>query len=144
MAVALRDLDRRPPRRPPLRVVDRRLRPPTPRGVYRMRRLIVLLILVSLVGGGIAMVRALSNDAPSATTRFEMTVVVPSDGTLWDLARMYAPGQDRAAWISQVAERNAVDPAAVQPGTPLTVPVEIPRVSAEVHGVGDQAATLRP
>ena len=136
MAVALRDLDqgRRHRRRPSLRVVDARARPATPRRVYWLRRLMLLLLVGVLVIAGIVATRVLVADTAPTTTRFEMTVVMPPGGTLWDLAALYAPGEDRAAWASAVAERNAVDPATIRPGTPLTVPVETRRVSAQVHG----------
>lgn len=142
MAVALRDLDQgRRPRRPSLRVVDPRPRPPTPRRIFWMRRLVVLLIVGALMVGGVVVGRVLVSGTAPTAARFEMTVVMPPGGTLWDLAAMYAPGEDRAAWIAAVADRNGVDPATIRPGTPLTVPVESPRVSARVHDGVDRERT---
>ena len=141
MAVALRELEHRRTRRPSLRVIDPGPFAPTPRRVYWMRRLIVMVVLATLVCGGVLVTRALTDDGLSAAARFEMTVVMPPGGTLWDLAEMYAPDQDRAAWVTEVAERNGVDPGAIRPGTPLTVSVETPTVTAEVDHTATRAPT---
>lgn len=136
MAVALRELERRVGQgRPRLRVVPL---PPAPRRpprvVYWLRRALVLAVAIGLVAGVVAGARALSSDGADLA-RLDMTVVVPAGGTLWDLAERYAPPEaDRAAWVAAVAERNAVDPGAIQPGTAVSIPVEAPRLSAVPHG----------
>lgn len=136
MAVALRELERRVGRgRPALRVVTP---PPAPRRpprvVYWLRRALVLAVAIGLVAGVAVGVRSVSADGADGAL-VDMTVVVPAGGTLWDLAARYAPPEaDRAAWVAAVAERNAIDPGAVQPGTAVTVPVEAPSVLAVPHG----------
>jgi hypothetical protein len=130
MAVALRDLEREHVhRRPALRVVAPQPAPPgTPPTVFWLRRAIVVALAVVLVGV-VGVVRATTSDAPA--DQIAMTVIVPAGGTLWDLAERYAPaGADRSTWVAAVADRNDVDPGAIQPGTAVTVPVEAQHVTA--------------
>lgn len=133
MAVALRDLERGDAQRhPTLRVVHGRPQlPPTPPGVYRVRRLLVLaVIVIAVISVGVA-VRAVAFAEPPVHDRVEVTVVVQAGETLWDVARRYAPSNaDRSAWVAELADRNAVDPGVIQPGTPIVVPVEGQRVLA--------------
>lgn len=131
MAVALRDLERRHAhRRPDLRVVPARPSPPrTPPPVFWLRRALVVALVVVAVLGVVGVVRASISDA--SADRIDMTVVIPAGGTLWDLAERYAPaGADRSTWVADVAERNDVDPAAIQPGTAVAVPVQAQHVTA--------------
>jgi len=131
MAVALRDLEREHVHsRPALRVVPGQPSPPrTPPTVFWRRRVLVLAILVALVLGAVGVVRASTPDA--TTDQIDITVVVPDGGTLWDLAERYAPpGADRSTWVDAVADRNDVDPGAIQPGTAVSVPVEAQHVIA--------------
>ncbi|CAN5900052.1 hypothetical protein BH23ACT10_BH23ACT10_10440 [soil metagenome] len=135
MAVALRDLERvNGPRRPALRIVHPQppLPPPTPTPAYWLRRLLVLAVVAAVILGAVVVTRAATSARAPAPARVEMAVVVPAGETLWDVARRYAPaGADRSAWVVDVADRNAVDPATIQPGTPLVVPVEGQHVLAD-------------
>lgn len=131
MAVALRDLERgHVHRRPALRVAPARPSPPrTPPPVFWLRRALVVALAVLVVLGVVGAVRAGTSDAPAE--QIDMTVVIPAGGTLWDLAERYAPaGADRSTWVATVAERNDVDPAAIQPGTAVAVPVQAQHVTA--------------
>lgn len=131
MAVAHRDLEREHVRRrPALRVVPPQPAPPgIPPTVFWFRRALVVALAVVLVLGIVGVVRAVTSDAP--TEQIDMTVIVPTGGTLWDLAERYAPaGADRSTWVAAVADRNDVDPGAIQPGMAITVPVEAQHVTA--------------
>ncbi len=133
MAVALRDLERgRRQRRPVLRVVHPQPpAPPTRRAVYWRRRLVVLAVVLAVTLGSVMIAGAVVSSTAMSPARVEMTVVVSAGETLWDIARRYAPATaDRSAWVADVAASNDVDPAAVQPGTPIVVPVEMQRVVA--------------
>jgi hypothetical protein len=133
MAVALRELERRhDDRRPDLRVVRTPSAPPRPpRRVFWLRRALVLAVLTAVVLAGAVTVRALSRGGDAPVARMEVTVVIPEGGTLWDLAARYAPaGVDRASWIADVAEHNAIDPAAMRPGTAVSVPVAATSIEA--------------
>jgi hypothetical protein len=136
MAVALRDLEQaRAPRRPGLRIVSPQPTPPRrrpTRTVYWLRRAAVLAVAVALAVGLVATTRALRADTTTPVPRIDMTVVIPAGGTLWDLADRYAPADmDRSAWVLAVAERNDLDPGAILPGTPVSVPVAADRVVAQ-------------
>lgn len=134
MAVALRDLEQeRLHHRPLLRVVPSQPSPPrTPPTVFWLRRALVIALAVVLVLGVVGVVRATTSDAP--VDQIDVTVVVPAGGTLWDLAERYAPvGADRSTWVAAVADRNGVDPGAIQPGTAVSVPVEAQHVTASPH-----------
>lgn len=128
MAVALRDLDRG--RRPDLRLVPTPLQ--TPRGVFWLRRALVVLIAVIAVLAVTAGMRVASGAETGDTARLEMTVILPAGQTLWDLAGRYAPdGGDRSMWVQQVATRNDLDPRAILPGTPLLIPIESAAITAD-------------
>jgi nucleoid-associated protein YgaU len=138
MAVALRELERRyDGRRPGLRAVPTPAAPPRPpRRVFWLRRLLVLAVASALVIAGVAATRALTG-GDVAVARMDVAVVIPESGTLWDLAERYAPaGVDRALWVAEVAERNAVDPAAMRPGTVVSLPVAAPQVIAAPRSTG--------
>lgn len=132
MAVALRDLERgHAHRRPALRIVPPQPSPPRPPPpVFWLRRALVVALAIVLMLGVVEVVRATVADT-SVTERIEMTVVVPDGGTLWDLAERYAPaGADRSTWAAAVAERNDLDPGAIQPGTAVSVSVEAQHITA--------------
>ncbi len=136
MAVALRDLDRgHHPHPPALRVIGPGAPlPPTPRSVYRRRRLAVLVLALAVVLAAATAVGAVASRTTSPPATMEMIVVVSPGETLWDIAGRYAPPtSDRSAWVVDVAARNDIDPAAVQPGTPILVPVEAQSVVADPH-----------
>lgn len=137
MAVALRDLEHGRQARPSLRVVPSLPTPPTPPAVFWRRRVLVLLLVVAVAVGAATATRAvIARAGASVSPQVEVSVVVSSGETLWDLARRYAPaGADRSVWVTQVAERNDVDPGSLRPGASLVVPLEGASVTA-APGVG--------
>jgi hypothetical protein len=139
MAVALRELEQRyRGRRPGLRVVPTPAAPPRPpRHVFWLRRAFVLAMLAVVALAGVVAVRALSSGGGVPAAPIEVTVVIPQGGTLWDLAERYAPADvDRSSWVAEVVERNGVDPAAIRPGTAVSVPVTASAVVAAPRSTG--------
>ncbi|HEX6257466.1 MAG TPA: hypothetical protein VFZ70_16775 [Euzebyales bacterium] len=139
MAVALRELEQRyDDRRRGLRVLPTPAASPRPpRRVFWLRRALVLAVVSAIVVGGVVAVRALSRGSDAPVAHMDVTVVVPEGGTLWDLAERYAPaGVDRASWVAEVADRNAIDPAAIRPGTAVSVPVATSPVVAAPRSAG--------
>jgi hypothetical protein len=130
MAIALRELDRgsRPSQ---LRVVRLPAPAPTPRYVYWLRRALVLLLTLLLTMSIAGAVRAVVTEPAVPVVRTDLTVVVTPGQTLWDIAERYAPaGRDLTAWAAEIAAYNQVDAQAVQPGTPLVIPLETAAVTA--------------
>lgn len=91
----------------------------------RRARLSVAWVLVvasvscaAVVGLG-ALSDAMAPAVPSSTT----VVRVKPGESLWELAGRVAPGVDASAVVARIKELNGVE-GAVQPGQPLTVPVE--------------------
>lgn len=137
MAVALRDFEQPRPR-PRLRVV-----PAPPLGprrrVFWMRRALVLALLVGALLAVVGGARAIGPgpDDEAQITRTDLTVVVAPGETLWQIATRYAPqDRDLVEWSNEIARRNNVDPRALQPGTPLVIPLETLSVAADPAAVG--------
>lgn len=131
MAVALRELEHGRRQPPPLRVVPAPVPPPTRRSVYRRRRALVVMLAVLLLIAAAVALRATSVDRSETVGRLQMTVVVSSGQTLWDIGRRYAPAsRDLTSWVAHVADANGLDAQAVQPGTPVVIPVESAHVRA--------------
>ena len=130
MAVALRELHHGQ-RRLRLRLVPAPA--PTPQHVYWLRRTLVLLAATGLVLVLMGAAGAIRNVAgPSEpVARTNLTVVVAPGQTLWDIAARYAPAdRDITGFAAEIAELNDVDALAVQPGSPLVVPLETAVVTA--------------
>lgn len=129
MAVALRDLDHGQ-RRPRLHVLPPQL---TPRYVFWLRRALVLAVLIGLLLAAVGAVRAATaSGSDDLVARTNLTVVIAPGQTLWDLAERYAPeDRDLVDWADEIARFNGVDAQAIQPGTPLVIPLETAAVSAE-------------
>jgi hypothetical protein len=73
---------------------------------------------VTVVGLG-----ALAGSVEPAVPSETMVVRVKLGENLWELAGRVAPGSDASAVVERIRELNGVE-GAVQPGQPLTVPVE--------------------
>jgi hypothetical protein len=134
MAIALRELDRgsRPSQ---LRLVRLPAPAPAPRHVYWLRRTLVLFMALVLMMSIAGAVRAIGNQPSVPVARTDLTVVVAPGQTLWDIARRYAPAdRDLTGWAAEIAAYNDVDAQAVQPGTPLVIPLETAAVTATPEG----------
>jgi hypothetical protein len=130
MAVALRDLER-DRRRSYLRVIPSPAPAPTPRYVYWLRRALVIFIALGVLLGVVGLVNAVTGEPVEPIARTNVTVVVGPGQTLWDIAAQYAPAdRDRTAWAAEIAELNDIDAQAIQPGTPLLIPLETAAVTA--------------
>jgi LysM repeat protein len=130
MAVALRELER-DARRSPLRVIRTPVAAPVPRHVYWLRRALVLIIAAGLALGVVGVVRAVTAVPTEPVARTNLTVVVAPGQTLWDIAAQYVPAdRDLTGWAAEIAAVNDVDAQALQPGTPLVIPLETAVVTA--------------
>lgn len=132
MAVALKELEHGHPR-PRLRVVPG---PPSHprRPVFWLRRTLLLAVLIGVLLVALGGARAIGDgrDDGVQLTRTELTVVVEPGETLWQIAARYAPyDRDVVEWADELARLNDVDPQALQPGTPLVVPLETITVPAD-------------
>jgi len=137
MAVALRDLER-DPRRSHLRVIPAPA--PTPRYVYWLRRTLAIFAALGVLLGVVGVVNAVTGEPAEPVARTNVTVVVEPGQTLWDIAAQYAPAdRDRTAWAADIAEVNDIDARAIQPGTPLLIPLE----TAAVTATADKRSTGR-
>jgi hypothetical protein len=106
-----------------------------PARVYRVRRLLVLLALVAMMGLGVAALPLIRTGPGQPTTGSPPVetqpspvlrgVVVRSGDTIWQLARRHRPpGRDLATYVSQVVALNEVEPTALVPGSVLWLPAE--------------------
>jgi len=66
---------------------------------------------------------AVAGTAEVATPAATTTVVVAPGDTVWSVAARHAPrGVDVQTFVAEVVRANAVDPAALVPGSTLEVP----------------------
>lgn len=134
MAVALRELER-DARRSPLHVIRTPAAVPVPRHVYWLRRALVLIIAAGLMSGVAGVVGAVTAVPAEPVARTNLTVVVAPGQTLWDIAAQYVPAdRDLTGWAAEIAAVNDVDAQALQPGTPLVIPLETAVVTATPDG----------
>jgi LysM domain len=130
MAVALRELER-DARRSSLRVIRTPVAVPVPRHVYWLRRALVLILAAGLLSGIVGVVGAVTAVPTEPVARTNLTVVVAPGQTLWDIAAQYVPAnRDLTGWAAEIAAVNDVDAQALQPGTPLVIPLETAVVTA--------------
>ena len=119
---------RAPAPRPALRVLDGGLSPRAMAPVYRRRRLVALLVLVTVLVVGAQLLQAAGGvaarwSAPAPATIEGPTVVVEADAgdTLWTLARRVRPAGDvRPAVEAMLAERGD---AGLEVGDRVRVPL---------------------
>jgi LysM repeat protein len=88
-----------------------------------LRRRIAALLTVTFVVLALCGAWALRSDASQEAGVVEATVVVAPGQTVWDIATDYVPeGQHPQAYVAEVLRYNALDAAAVAPGTVLRLP----------------------
>ena len=90
----------------------------------RRRRLLPLVLAILLTVCGLTVAATPDDATPPAGIIDEGMVVLGPGDTIWDVALAYAPaGKDPQEWVAHVVAHNRIDPASVQPGTAIRVPL---------------------
>jgi nucleoid-associated protein YgaU len=112
----------RPVRHRPVRLCSAAGRQPTAAQVFLRRRLLLVALVLTILGGGVQLVDSMRGDEFERVA-VSSHVVRPGD-TLWGIAGQLAPDRDRRDVVDELRRSNAdlTDSARLAVGQVITVP----------------------